>query len=118
MKVDLTLNHNNGKCRRRKLGVTLKQRICYPCHGWVGGGGGGKILSFKSTSPIRLVIHRNYIHSRILYFNGSNTFRIMKICSRPGIFSIFFNMKVWSVFSLELPHRGDSNEYTQHTILN
>ena len=32
------------------------------------------------------------------------------------IFSIFFNMKVCCVFSLELPHRGDSNEYTQYTI--
>ena len=33
-------------------------------------------------------------------------------------FSIFFNiMKVFSVFSLELPHRGDSNQYTQHTIM-
>ena len=30
--------------------------------------------------------------------------------------SIFFNMKVYCVFSLESPHRGDSNEYTQHTI--
>ena len=29
------------------------------------------------------------------------------------IFSIFFNMKVCCVLSLELPHRGDSNEYTQ-----
>ena len=29
---------------------------------------------------------------------------------------IFFNMKVFCVFSLELPHRGDSNEYTQFTI--
>ena len=27
------------------------------------------------------------------------------------IFSIFFNMKVCYVVSLELPHRGDSNEY-------
>ena len=26
-------------------------------------------------------------------------------------------MKVCSVFSLELPHRGYSNEYTQHTII-
>ena len=26
------------------------------------------------------------------------------------IFSIFFNMKVCYVFSLEPPHRGDSNE--------
>ena len=34
------------------------------------------------------------------------------------IFSIFFKMKVCCVFSLESPHRGDSNEYTQHTIIN
>ena len=27
-------------------------------------------------------------------------------------------MKVCYVFSLELPHRGDSNEYIQHTISN
>ena len=30
-------------------------------------------------------------------------------------FSIFLNMMVCCVFSLESPHRGDSNEYTQHT---
>ena len=35
-----------------------------------------------------------------------------------GIFSIFFNVKVCCVFSLESPHRGDSNEFTQHTIIN
>ena len=34
------------------------------------------------------------------------------------IFLIFFNMKVYCVFSLESPHRGDSNENTQHTIFN
>ena len=34
------------------------------------------------------------------------------------ICSIFFNMKVCCVFSLESPHRGDSNEYTQYTIFN
>ena len=34
------------------------------------------------------------------------------------IFSILFNMKVCLVFSLESPHRGDSNEYTQYTIFN
>ena len=33
-------------------------------------------------------------------------------------FSIFFNMKVCCVFSLESPHRGDSNEYTLYTIFN
>ena len=30
------------------------------------------------------------------------------------IVSIFHNMKVCCVFSLESPHRGDSNEYTQY----
>ena len=33
-----------------------------------------------------------------------------------NIFLIFFNMKVCYVFSLESPHRGDSNEYKQHNI--
>ena len=27
-------------------------------------------------------------------------------------------MKVYCVFTLESPHRGDSNEYTQYTIFN
>ena len=34
------------------------------------------------------------------------------------IFSIFFNMRVNCVFSLESSDRGDSNEYTQYTIFN
>ena len=34
------------------------------------------------------------------------------------IFSIFSNMHVCCVLSLELPHRGDSNEYTQYTVFN
>ena len=34
------------------------------------------------------------------------------------IFLIFFNLKVCCVFSLELPHRGNSNEYKQYTIFN
>ena len=33
-------------------------------------------------------------------------------------FSIFFNIAVCCVFALESPHRGDSNEYTQHPIFN
>ena len=33
-----------------------------------------------------------------------------------GIFYIFLNMKVCCVFSLELPHRGDSNVRVQHNI--
>ena len=35
---------------------------------------------------------------------------------KKGIFFHFFNMKVYCVFLLESPHRGDSNEYTQYTI--
>ena len=32
------------------------------------------------------------------------------------IFSIFYNIKVCCVFSLESPHRGDSDECTQYSI--
>ena len=32
------------------------------------------------------------------------------------IFSISFNMKLCCMFSLESPHRGDSNVCTQYTI--
>ena len=32
------------------------------------------------------------------------------------IFSIFFSLKVYCVFSLELPHRDNSNEDAQYTI--
>ena len=34
------------------------------------------------------------------------------------IFSVFFSMKVYCVFSLESPHRCDSIEYTQYSISN
>ena len=38
--------------------------------------------------------------------------------AQQGFFSIFLNTKVFCVFSLESPHQGDSNEYTQYTIFN
>ena len=31
---------------------------------------------------------------------------------------IFYNMKVFCVFSLESPHCGESNENTQYTVFN
>ena len=34
------------------------------------------------------------------------------------IFLIFFDIKVCCVFSLEFPHRGNFNEYTQYNIFN
>ena len=33
------------------------------------------------------------------------------------ISSLFYHGIVCCVYSLESPHRGDSNEYTQHTII-
>ena len=37
---------------------------------------------------------------------------------KNNIISIFFNMKVCCVFSLESPHQNDSIDYTRHTIIN
>ena len=34
-----------------------------------------------------------------------------------GIFFLLYHGIVCWVYSLESPHRGDSNEYTQHTII-
>ena len=69
-----------------------------------------------------------------LNINGSNTCGTTKICSRRvlranegllksqvrwhnrDILLIYFNMKVYCVFSLESPQWGDSNEYSQYTI--
>ena len=34
-----------------------------------------------------------------------------------GIFFLFYHGIVCCVYSLELPHQGNSNEYTQHTII-
>ena len=37
--------------------------------------------------------------------------------AKLGYLFDFFHIKVCFVFSLESPHRGSSNEYTQYTIL-
>ena len=34
-----------------------------------------------------------------------------------GIFFLFYHEIVCCVYSLELPHQGNFNEYTQHTII-
>ena len=47
--------------------------------------------------------------------------RVDKSASSGGKIStslIFYNMKVFCVFSIESPHWGDSNQYTQYTIFN
>ena len=35
-----------------------------------------------------------------------------------GISLIYYNKKVFCLFSLESPHLGDSNEHTQYTVFN
>ena len=44
--------------------------------------------------------------------------RVDYIARSGGLIGTFFNMKVYCVFSLESPHRGDSHENIQHTIFN
>ena len=94
----------------------------------------GKVKIFhsvRSTTPkaAATVIHQN--------FNGLNNFGTMKMCSRQGYLELMsVNHSVRSesiigidslfpltkglccVFSLESPHPGDSNKYTQYTIFN
>ena len=51
---------------------------------------------------------------------GANESLSQRQVRRPtkDILSIFFNMNVRCLFSLESPHRGDSNVYIQPTIIN
>ena len=42
--------------------------------------------------------------------NSARSGGIIRICL------MFYYMKVYCVFTLESPHRGDSNEYTQYTF--
>ena len=59
-------------------------------------------------------------------FNGSNTFRSIKLCSRHGYFELMsitqcarrHNIDFFCVYALESPHRCDSNDYTEYTIFN
>ena len=74
-------------------------------------------------------------HMNIYTLNGSNTdgsftvddsnsffspYKIIPIDQENkylGIFFKFYHGNVCCVYSLQSPHRGDSNEYTQHTII-
>ena len=67
------------------------------------------------------------IYSRQRYFkliSANHSARSGGITDNRDVFWIFFNMQlycvfslpVYSKFSLETPHRGDSNEYKQYTI--
>ena len=59
--------------------------------------------------------HENVFETGVVRANKCYSLRQVGRHNRD-MFSIFFNMKVCCVFSLELPYRGDSNEYTLYTI--
>ena len=49
---------------------------------------------------------------------ANECYSLRQVMRHDGYIFSFFNMKVCSVFSLESPHRGDSNEFTHYTIFN
>ena len=72
-------------------------------------------LNFQMKSPYHLV-------TLLFSHNIFRKFRFSIISEAISHFSAFgaliLNMKVCCLFSLESPHRGDSNQYTQNTIFN
>ena len=61
--------------------------------------------------------HENKFETGVVRAIESESKRQVRRHTRD-IFLIFFIMKVYCVFSLESPHRGDSNEYTHYTVFN
>ena len=61
--------------------------------------------------------HENMLETWVVRASECKSWRKVRRHNR-NICSIFFNMKVFCVFSLESPYRGDSYEYAQYTIFN
>ena len=62
--------------------------------------------------------HENMFETGVKFELTSVNHSAVKRNNKRDIFSIFYNMKVCCVFSLESPNRGDYNGYTQYTIFN
>ena len=92
--------------------------------------GWGWVIAINVLSTVRVFFH-NQVQSNLDSSNtdGSftmansnsflNPYGVLPIAQENkylGKFS-YFIVKVCCVYSLESPHRGDSNEYTQHTII-
>ena len=62
--------------------------------------------------------HEKLIESWVVRANEGSSWRKIgkQISLILGNLSIFYTISVCWVYLLESPHRGDSNEYTQHTI--
>ena len=48
---------------------------------------------------------------------SQNYHQILLLIKSPGAIFLFYHEKVYCVYSLALPHQGNCNEYTQHTII-
>ena len=85
---------------------------------------------FASWNLITTVKPQWLEHRWLVYRHDGGQFELVFEClenssdsSRKQIFTsiyevfLFYHENVWCVFSLKSPHRGDFNEYTQHTII-
>ena len=72
---------------------------------------------YSITSIVRTRMARLPRMIRTLFFSPYKILLIAQENKYLGIFFLFYHGIVCCVYSLESPHRGDSNEYTQHTII-
>ena len=68
-------------------------------------------LNGSNTDGLFTVVNLNSFFQSL--HNSSNSSRKQIL----NDFFLFYHEIVCCVYSLELPHQGDSNEYTQHTII-
>ena len=96
--------------------------------------GGDQVQQVNETKHLG-ILHDTIKHPLQYNLNGSNPdgsftvddsnsffspYKILPIAQENkylGIFFRYYHGIVCCVYSLESPHRGDSNEYTQHTII-
>ena len=76
----------------------------------------------KQYCPVELLLlehlwnHENTFETTVVRVSVNHSARSGGIVGL--LFSIFYNVKVQCVFTLESPHRGDSNENAHYTIFN
>ena len=72
---------------------------------------------YSITSMARTRMARLSWMIRTLFFSPYKILPMAQENKYLGIFFLFYHGIVCCVYSLESPHRGDSIEYTQHTII-
>ena len=73
----------------------------------------------QSTVELQWLEHRWLVYHGLfeLIFETLRNFSYSSRKQKLREIFLFYYEIVWCVYSLESPHRGDSNEYTQHTII-